>query len=83
MAARPGGRLRCFTCRTDSDAASVEVTALRRTEGASDPDDMLAIAALTCPNCGTRATLTLGYGPESSEDDAEVLLRLSPVPGER
>lgn len=81
MAARPEGRLRCFTCGTESDAASVEMAALRRTEGASDPDDMLAVAALTCPHCGARAAVVLGYGPESSEDDAEVLLRLSPVPG--
>ncbi|MGI8777426.1 MAG: hypothetical protein ACR2LJ_08585 [Acidimicrobiales bacterium] len=77
MAARPGGRLLCFTCRADSDVSEVAVEFLRRTEGASDPDDMLAIVALTCPRCGTRATVVLGYGPESGEDDAEVLLRLA------
>ena len=73
---RPHGRLLCFTCRTESDAASFEVTAMRRTEGVSDPDDMLVIVALTCPQCGTQATVVLGYGPEAAEDDAEVLRTL-------
>jgi len=78
MAARPGGRLVCFTCHTESHASDVAVELLRRTEGASDPDDMLAVVALACPRCGTRATVVLGYGPEAGEDDAEVLLRLAP-----
>jgi len=78
MAARAGGRLMCFTCHTETDAAEVEVEALHRTEGASDPDDMLAVVALACPRCRTRATVVLGYGPESGEDDAEVLLALAP-----
>jgi len=77
MAARPGGRLMCFTCHHESDVSDVEVEFLRRTEGASDPDDMLAVVALTCPRCATRGTVVLGYGPEVAEDDAEVLLRLA------
>jgi len=68
----------CFTCHTVSDASQLEVEALRRTEGASDPDDMLAVVALACPRCGARAAVVLGYGPESGEDDAEVLLALAP-----
>lgn len=81
MAARPGGRLRCFTCRTDSDAAVVELVELLRIEGASDPDDMLAVAALVCPNCGARATAVLGYGPEATEDDADALQQLQRATG--
>jgi hypothetical protein len=76
MAARAGGRLLCFTCRVASDATAVGLVALRRMEGASDPADMLAVAALTCPNCGAKATVVLGYGPESSEDDSDVLVEL-------
>ncbi|HYX43748.1 MAG TPA: hypothetical protein VE760_01810 [Acidimicrobiales bacterium] len=76
---RPGGRLLCFTCRTESDASSFGVTAMRRTEGVSDPDDMLAVVALTCPRCETQATVVLGYGPEAGEDDSEVL-RTLPAP---
>lgn len=76
---RPGGRLLCFTCRTESNASSFLVTDLSRTEGVSDPDDMLAVVALACPRCQTRATVVLGYGPEATEEDAEVLLSL-PAP---
>jgi hypothetical protein len=46
---------------------------LYRLEGASDPDDMVAVAALRCPSCKTRGTLVLSYGPETSAVDADVL----------
>jgi hypothetical protein len=49
---------------------------MRRTEGASDPDDMLAVVGLTCPRCGTQGTAVLGYGPEADPDDAEIVVRL-------
>jgi len=78
MAARPGARVMCFTCRRESEAQAVEVTALRRLEGPSDPADMLVVAALTCPQCGTRGTVVLSYGPEADEDDADVLASLTP-----
>jgi hypothetical protein len=77
---RPEGRLLCLTCRTESDAPAVAVHSLSRTEGASDPDDMLAVAAVTCPVCATPGTVVLGYGPEASEEDAEVLLGLRAPP---
>jgi hypothetical protein len=80
MAARPGGRLMCFTCRRESAAGDVSAAALERVEGASDPDDMLAVAAVTCPHCGAGATVVLGYGPEADENDADVLATLSPPP---
>ncbi|MDQ4132557.1 MAG: hypothetical protein M3179_04965 [Actinomycetota bacterium] len=76
MAARPDGQVVCFNCHQVSDAAALEVAALRRTEGVSDPADMLAVAALTCPNCGAKGTIVLGYGPEADDDDAEVLAGL-------
>jgi len=76
MAARPGGVLLCFTCRNESPANEFQLQVQRRTEGASDPDDMLAIVGLVCPRCGARGTAVLGYGPEADADDAEVLRRL-------
>ncbi len=76
MAARPDGQVICFTCHQASAAAAFAVATLERTEGASDPADMLAVAALTCPQCGARGTIVLGYGPEASDDDAEVLANL-------
>ncbi|MDQ6927729.1 MAG: hypothetical protein M3159_03595 [Actinomycetota bacterium] len=77
MAARPGGRLVCFVCHREFDAGDADLVAMRRTEGASDPGDMVAVVAIRCPHCGSKATAVLGFGPESDEDDAEVLRRLS------
>ncbi len=79
MAARPGGYVLCMGCQMESEAAEMELDALERTEGASDPDDMLAVAALVCPLCNTSGTLVLGYGPESSADDADVLASLGDI----
>jgi Zn ribbon nucleic-acid-binding protein len=80
VAARPAGHVLCVSCHMESDAADLEVDALRRIEGVSDPADMLAIAAVVCPVCNTQGTLVLGYGPEAGPDDAEVLARLGDVP---
>ena len=76
MAARPGGRLLCVSCHQETPAADLPVEALGRTEGASDPDDMLAVVGVTCPHCATKGTAVLGYGPEATAEDAEVLVRL-------
>jgi hypothetical protein len=76
MAARDGGMLQCLTCRETSAAAEFSLGAMRRTEGASDPADMLAVVGLTCPKCATPGTAVLGYGPEAGPDDAEVLVHL-------
>jgi ferredoxin len=71
-----GGRVQCLTCRHEVDARTVELERLCRLEGASDPADMLAVGALRCPNCHTRGTVVLNYGPESTLEDADVLLAL-------
>ncbi len=76
MAAEEGGLIRCFTCRRDSAAADVHLHALRRTEGASDPADMVAVAALTCPRCGARGTVALKFGPDASPEEDEALRQL-------
>ena len=79
MAAAEGGLVRCFACRQDSPASEVHLEALRRTEGASDPADMVAVAALTCPSCGAKGTVALKYGPEASVEEDEVLRLLDAV----
>jgi hypothetical protein len=56
-----------------SPASEVRLAQLARTEGASDPADETAIAALICPRCDARGTAVLTYGPEAPPDDAEVL----------
>lgn len=81
MAARSAGYVLCITCHQESDAADMEVDALQRAEGVSDPADMVAVAALVCPVCDARGTLVLSYGPDASQDDAEVLVRLADVSG--
>lgn len=67
----------CFTCHQTSDACDVALDDIVRTEGASDPADMTAVVALTCPHCATRGTLVLTYGPEAPAEEAEVLRLLS------
>ena len=76
MAAVEGGAIRCFTCRRDSPASTVHLDVVRRTEGASDPADMVAVAALRCPNCGALGTVALKYGPGATSEEAEVLALL-------
>lgn len=73
MAAEEGGVIRCFTCRQDSPAGEVHLMELWRTEGASDPADMVAVAALVCPRCGARGTVALKFGPEASPEEDEAL----------
>ncbi len=74
--AREGGEILCFTCREAFPAGEVNIDDLERLEGASDPDDMAAVAAMACPRCGARGTIVLKYGPESTPEEGEVLLAL-------
>lgn len=80
FATRSGGTVECESCRHAVDASEVPVLELRRLEGASDPDDMLAVVAVECPNCGLRGSLVLNYGPTATEEDAAVLLGLGDPP---
>ena len=65
--------MRCATCEVVSDAVDVPMHSLRRVEGASDPADMAALVALSCPSCGERGTLVLTYGPAASPEEGDVL----------
>lgn len=68
--------LECNTCHQVAWPSDVAMSSLRRLEGASDPDDMLAVVALTCPHCGARGTTTLGFGPAASPQDSDVIAAL-------
>ncbi len=70
------GAARCLTCRETPPPESLDVRALRRLEGASDPSDMLAVVAIVCPNCATAGTLVLNYGPEAMPGDSDLLQSL-------
>ena len=71
--AREESMVICFACRTETPASEVRLESLRRTEGASDPDDMAAVAAVVCGNCGQKGTLVLHYGPGATPEESEVL----------
>jgi hypothetical protein len=72
-----GARLQCGSCHRVFGTHEAQVTELRRLEGASDPDDMLAVVALECPRCATRGTLVLNYGPTASTEEAAALVALA------
>src|SRR2546429_3137865 len=74
---REGGQVECLTCHRLSTADETVFRQLRRLEGASDPDDMLAVVGLACPHCSAQGTAVLGYGPEAEAVDTEVLERLA------
>jgi hypothetical protein len=72
----------CVTCGVETDPAEFAMAGLRRLEGASDPDDMLSVVAVSCPRCQIRGTLVLGYGPNASADEAAVGKQLRDERGE-
>ncbi len=73
---REDGQVECLSCHRLSPADDTVFRHLRRLEGASDPDDMLAVVGLACPHCGAPGTAVLGYGPEAAAVDTEVLVLL-------
>ena len=74
------GSLRCTACGSVTAAAALAAAEERRLEGASDPDDLVLVVAATCPVCRSGGTIVLGYGPEASEVDADLVLALSRSP---
>ena len=70
--AEEGCALRCGSCNSVLDAVRLSMHSIRRMEGASDPSDMLAVIATTCPVCAAQGTAVLGYGPMASSVDADV-----------
>lgn len=72
LVAADGGRIECVHCGRTVAASELEIHEIRRLEGASDPDDMMAVVAATCPGCGARGALILGYGPNASDDDVDI-----------
>jgi hypothetical protein len=73
FATRPGGMVECGQCHVPHRADTLELHRLERLEGDSDPSEMLAVCAVSCPNCGIRGSLVLSFGPESTREDDDVL----------
>jgi len=70
------GNIRCEGCATEFPADDMQVHEIRRLEGASDPDDMLAVVAGECTACGRKGTLVLHFGPESSGEEQDAFTKL-------
>ncbi len=67
------GEMRCPRCRSLSPPERLVMSHMRRLEGASDPDDMVAVLAVTCPNCEAKGALVAKYGPTATEGDVLLL----------
>ncbi len=76
---REGGTVRIPSSGAEVDVGALRVASVHRLEGASDPDDMVLVAAVEAPG-GERGTLVLGYGPNASATDGDTLLALE-LPG--
>jgi DNA-directed RNA polymerase subunit RPC12/RpoP len=68
------GIVRCGTCGAEIPPSEMVLHSLRRVEGASDPADMAAVAAVACPTCGARGVVVARFGPEATPDDQAFLL---------
>jgi hypothetical protein len=66
----------CGACGRSTPAADLEVVAERRMEGASEPDEMLLAVAAPCPACGAGGVIVLGYGPNASVEDSDIVVAL-------
>ena len=67
------GEMRCPSCRSLSPPENLVMNRLRRLEGASDPDDMVAVLAMSCPSCGAKGVAVAKYGPTAPEGDVLLL----------
>jgi hypothetical protein len=76
LAATDEGQVHCYSCGVNTDPKDVKLHSLRRLEGASDPADMLAIAAVSCPSCEVKGVLVLNYGPDTTPGESDVLIGL-------
>lgn len=70
------GHLRCGNCNTVSAPSSIRIDATHRTEGASDPHDMMYVFGFSCPACDGRGVVVAGFGPAASEPDQELIAAL-------
>jgi hypothetical protein len=71
-----GKQVVCFSCHMRHPAKDTVLHALIRTEGASDPDDMTAVAAVVCPHCHAKGTLVVHFGALATPEEDDVLRAL-------
>lgn len=73
------GDIVCGRCATPSAPEAMSREWRHRLEGPSDPSAAGTVSGLRCGYCEALGILTLPYGPQADETQADVLLRL-PVP---
>ena len=78
-----GGQILCLTCRQRFGADTQRADDVDRVEGASDTADLAMVLPVRCPHCDTTGALVVRYGPEASEDEAELLVGLRREPADR
>ena len=77
-----GTTVRCGTCDSVLAANKLTMHSVRRLEGASDPADMMAVVATSCPVCASNGTMVLAYGPNASPEEADIWIALTDRRGE-
>jgi len=77
---REGPVVCCRGCDHCVEPEQLQIDVFRRLEGASEPDEMSAILAVTCPQCVDKGTLMVAYGTNASELEADLLTRLPDTP---
>ncbi|MGB3736595.1 MAG: hypothetical protein WA964_16665 [Ilumatobacter sp.] len=73
---RAGGDIECGRCGETAAADRWTAQAQHRIEGASDPDALQLVVGLECPNCEARGAIVIGYGPNGSDEDGEIVMNL-------
>ncbi|MCB9393573.1 MAG: hypothetical protein H6514_07875 [Acidimicrobiaceae bacterium] len=68
--------VRCGRCASSLDPQRITMHSIRRLEGASDPADMVAVIAATCPVCANDGTVVVAFGPMASAADSAVLVAM-------
>jgi hypothetical protein len=79
FAARPGGNVRCMSCRRDHPARWVKPLAMHHVGGRAARSGEVVVTALECPACEERGTLALAVGPSGPVEDRLVVSLLDPV----
>ena len=75
------GLVRCPSCREEAEPTEVRLDQIRRLEGASDPDDMVAVLGMACPHCGERGAVVVKYGPTAGPGDTALLVAIEDARG--
>ncbi len=70
------GKLMCRECDEAVDPSAVVIERVERLEGDSDPDEEVAVFAISEGPCGRKGTYTVVYGPNVPEADAAIELEL-------